>query len=347
MADKPKKEKVKEDCYLGCIPKTEVPKFIDNLKDALGKSSKTGDEKEFTFEVRGTKDEPKGVSLEMYSVNKTNFDKFLDKKQPYMAKALSVLSFSVGIKNKDNVKVLTDLWEKFKPLVMEHPRVKKHPNKFEFHIRSTDTRVFLDVVNVEGKFLQPLLDLNLDITEFHKFNFSLKSEFRPDEFFTAPVEELALKGLQLVLSCKGESKNSKYLVSALADALKKVKLSNNKYQKKLDKTLSFLNFINAFVASRLKFEFNAKELCQTGLEVSKDKSGQDVNQVFAGFRGMVEAGGAQVKPMLEQHGLLEAAKLVNIDEITICTSIPKYENGGAIVVSLPGFSNAFCNKFLA
>lgn len=345
MAEEAKK--TKEECYLGCIPKTEVPKFIDNLKAALSTHTKNGDEKEFTFEVRGTKSDPKGISLEMYSVNKTNFSKFVDKNQPYMKDALSVLTFSIGIKQKENAKILIDLWEKFKPLVMELPQIKKHPNKYQFHIRNTDTRVFLDVINTEGKFLQPLLDLNMDITEFHKFNCSFKSEFRPDQFFTMPIEEFALKSLQLVLSCKGESKNLKYLVGSLAEALKKVHLSKSKYQKKLDQVLGYLNFINAFVASRLKFEFNAKELCETGLEVSKASSGQDVNQAFSGMRGMVEAGGAQVKPMLEKQGLLEAAKSVNVDEITICTSIPKYENGGAIVISLPGFSSAFCSKFLA
>lgn len=352
MADKgkkaPAKKTEKTDCYFGCVPKEEVPKFIDNLKVALQSGTKTNDKKEGSLEVRGTKSDPKGVAFEVFSVNKSNYAKYCDNSKDYMKDALSVLTVSFGIKSKDAVKSVEALVEKFKPMILMQEPFKKHPDKYKFNLRSTDTRVYLDIVNTEGKILGPLLDLNMNMSEFHNFNCSLKSEFRPDEFFTLPVEQFALKSLQLVLSCKGESKNLKYLIGAVTAALKQVKLTKKANQQKLEKVLSYLTFINAFVSSKLKFEFNAEEVCKTGLEVSKAHAGgQDLNTAFGGMRTFVEGLGAQVKPQLEAQGLLEFCKSIDVDQVTVCGAVPKYENGAAVVISLPGFSKAFQDKFLA
>ena len=48
-------------------------------------------------------------------------------------------------------------------------------------------------MSAKGEFLQPLLDLGLDISEFHNFKASFKSEFIPEHFFTLHSEELAFK----------------------------------------------------------------------------------------------------------------------------------------------------------
>ena len=54
-----------------------------------------------------------------------------------------------------------------------------------------------------------------------------------------------------------------------------------------------------------------------------------------------------IKPILEQYGLVESAKATDVDEISISMVFPKYQNGLAHVVKLPGFSKALCGKFLA
>ena len=53
-----------------------------------------------------------------------------------------------------------------------------------------------------------------------------------------------------------------------------------------------------------------------------------------------------VKPILEQYQLVESAKATDVDEISISAVCPKYQNGIAHVVKLPGFSKAFSEKFL-
>jgi hypothetical protein len=343
MAQQPPKEKV----YFGCLPKAEVGKFIENLKKALAEGKPGDDKKKFEVEIKGTDGEPKGVSFETYSITKDLYEKFVDKSKDYMAKSLSVLSVSVNAKDEAGTKNLEELFTKFvEPFVKELPFVKKHPENYEVHFRTSGNKVSVDFVSVKGEFLQPLLDLGINISDFHHFNASFKSEFRPDEFFTAPLEELSLKAVQLLLSIKGNSTGARYLLTSAIKALKEVKLENAKFQKKLEDHVDKLNTLNAFLSFCFEFQFDAKELCGAGLAASKVK-GFDVN-AFLGLartfvEGMVEN---KVKPILTQYGLVDAAKATDIDEVSISLTFPKYENGIAHVVKLPGFSKAFCEKFL-
>lgn len=343
MAQQPPKEKV----YFGCLPKAEVGKFIENLKKSLAEGKKTDDKKKFELEIKGTDSDPKGVSFETFSVTKDLFPNYVDKSKDYIGKALSVLSVSINAKDEAGVKNLEELFKKFvEPFVKELPFFKKHLENFEIHFRTNGNKVSVDLVSVKGEFLEPLLNLGINVSDFHNFKASFKSEFRPDEFFTAPLEELSLKALQLLLSVKGNSTGGRYLLTALIEALKGVKLENAKFQKKLENHVDKLNALNAFLSFCFEFQFDAKELCGAGLEASKVR-GLDVNSFLGMARTFVEAlVENKVKPLLTQYALVDAAKATDIDEITVSLTFPKHENGVAHVVKLPGFSKAFCDKFL-
>ena len=335
--------------YFGCLQKEQVLVFIEGLKKALAEEAKTDDKKSFDLEIRGTKNDPKGVSFETYSITKDNYANFVDAGKDYMGKALSVFSVSLNAKDEASVKVLETLFEKMKPMFENIDWVKKHPGKFEIHFRTSGTKVTVDFVSVTGEFLQPLLDLGLNTSDYHNFKASFKSDFLPDEFFKLPVEELTLKALQLVLSVKGESKGVRQILSAVIKALKGVKLNNEKFQKKLDKHVEHLNALNAFLSFTLNFEFDAKELCGAGLEASKTVlKGADINKLFGDLKAKIEGLFTNmVKPVLEQYQLVDSVKASNVDEISLSLAIPKYQNGIAHVIKLPGFSKAFAEKFLA
>ena len=54
----------------------------------------------------------------------------------------------------------------------------------------------------------------------------------------------------------------------------------------------------------------------------------------------------RVIPKLKELGLVDTAKATDIDNVSVSFVFPKYENGIAHVVKLPGFSKAFTEKFL-
>ena len=51
--------------------------------------------------------------------------------------------------------------------------------------------------------------------------------------------------------------------------------------------------------------------------------------------------------MLENLQLIDSVKATNVDEITLSLVVPKYTNGIAHVIKLPGFTKAFCDKYFA
>jgi len=340
MAEAPK-------VYLGFLPKEEIGKCVENFKKALAEGQKSGDKKGFELEIKGTNEEPKGVSFETYSICKDTYKNFVDESKDYMAKALTVFTVSINAKDEAGVKVLEELFTKFvEPFVKELPFFKKHPENYEVKFRTEGKKVSVDLIKVKGEFLQPLLDLGLDISEFHNFKASFKSEFVPEQFFTLPSEELALKVVQLILSIKGESTNARYILTALIKALKEVKLANAKFQTKLDKHVEKLSALNAFVSFCLNFEFDSKELMGAGLAACKMK-GFDINAMLEMARAFVTGTiESKVLPKLKELGLIETAKSSDIDEVVFSFVIPKYANGIAHVIKLPGFSKAFSDKFL-
>ena len=335
--------------YFGFLPKEQVFAFIENLKKALDEEAKTDEQKSFEIEIKGTKEEPKGVSFDTYSVTKDKYATFVDASKDYMKEALSVFSVSVHAKDGASVKTLEALFEKMKPMFEGLDFVKKHPGKYKVELRTSGTKVTVDFVSVTGEFLKPLLDLGLNISDYHNFNATFKSGLCPGDFFKLPVEELTLKALQVLLSVKGKSTGVRKIISALIKALKGVKLTNDKFQKKLEDHVGHLSALNAFVSFAFNLEYDAKELSGQSLEAAKVAlKGVDINAKLAELRAQVEGLlNNMVKPLLETYGLVDSAKATDVDQITLSLVFPKYENGIAHVINLPGFSKAFAEKFLA
>ena len=327
--------------YFGIVPKEELPGFLDRLKKALADGQKSGDKKELEIEVRGSKEDPKGFSIENFTVDKTKFADFFDPNADHTKKALVLATLNLEVKEAKDVDAAKAAFEMVKPMVMELPPVKAKPGKYELHFRSNGTKVAIDFISVEGKILQPLLDLGIDLAEFHKFYFALKTGADLGKIYAEganPSDELITELLNVLVSVKSSGENVKYLASALVTALKDVKLNNEKYQKKLEKMLGFLNLVNAFISGSVKFEYDAKVLKGEG-EKSVPGGAEGFKRQLSGFHGQATVGGQQMaKPMLEGFGLLDTIKLLNLDSISLAAGVPKYQNGVALVLKLPGLT---------
>lgn len=64
-------------------------------------------------------------------------------------------------------------------------------DKIDFNIRSKGKQVSFDAVAKDGKLVKAILDLGLDFTEFHKFNFALKSGVNLAEIFDPNADPTA------------------------------------------------------------------------------------------------------------------------------------------------------------
>lgn len=346
MADKPALPKL----YFKFLPKEQVFAFFDAFKKALDEAPKTEEKKCVDLQIKGTNEELNGISFEVHRIEKSKFKEMFDIAQEHIQKALIVCSITVNTKDESGVKALQELFDKKKTKFQEIPFVKKHPENYELHLRINGTKVTLDFTSVKGEFLEPLINLGIDPSDYHKIDYSLKSGFSPDDFFNLQIEEMTLKAVQFALSVKSESVGIRKLITACIQALKSIKLANAVHQKKLEEHIDRLNMINAFVSFALNFEFDAKELHEQGLKAATETLLKkiDINQKLEEARKKVlEFGQNVLKPLLEELKISDAVKAVNLDDICISIGAPKYECGLLHTIHLPGFTQAFVSKIFA
>ena len=256
------KKKEKEGYYFKIIPKEEFPKFIERLKSALEKvDNKKGDKKYFEFEIRGTKEEINGHRLEIFTFDESKYGEFIDVEQDYIRNALYCISLNLIEKEESGVEIIRKFFDNF-----FKPMLEPFKDKIKIFFRNEGKRVTFDIIVIEGKLIKALLDLGLDFTEYHKFNFEFSIGIKVSEIFNEwedPALNL-IKMLSIIFSIQSETENCRYLLIALSEALKDVKINDQKIQKQFDKFINFLRFLNAFNGNKIKVEYDAKILAGEG-----------------------------------------------------------------------------------
>ena len=348
MADKAAQPKV----YFNCLPKEEVFNFIAGFKKALDETPKSDEKKGIELEIKGTKEDKdlNGICVEAHNIEKGKFKEIFDMAQEHIQKALCIFSLSFKANDEAGVKTLEELFKKMEPMFKMIPFVQKHPENYEIHFRTNGNKVSVDITSVQGEFLKPLVDLKLDWNEYQKVEGYIKSGFCPNDFFNLPVEEMTLKAIQFAMKMKADSTGIRRIITACIQALKGIKLTNDKFQKKLEDHIEKLNMLNAFVSFCFNFEFDGKELCGAGLKAASETllKGKDINQMLEQTRqAVVGLGQNMLKPLLEQYQLVDAVKAANVDDIEISVGFPQNENGIIHCIHLPGFSKAFVEKIFA
>ena len=349
MTEQPKpkpKQEEKKKYYLGFIVKEELQGFFDRLKDALAKGQKSGDKKTLEIEIRGSKEDPKGVAIEHFSFDKTKFSEFFDPEAEHTKKALVLLTLNLEVKEEKDIDLIKTSFQGLVQMLQQSPLLKGKEAKYEFHFRNNGKKVAFDVISKEGKIIQPLLDLDIDLAEYHNFRFDLKTGADLGKIYDQgqkPSDELLSEILNLLIYVKSSGENIKYLSTALLTAFKDVKIEGDaKKQKKLEKFLGILNLVNVFIGAKVKLEYDANTLKSEGdKEVEKLQGGTEgfKNQLSA-IHGMAIGMGQNVlKTAVDAAGFGTALKALNLDCISIAYGAPKYQNGHALILKLPGLTH--------
>ena len=331
------KNKEKEGYYFKIIPKEEFPKFIERLKSALEKvDNKKGDKKYFELEIRGTKEEINGSKLEIFTFDESKYGEFIDGEKDYIKNALYCISLNFIEKEESGIEIIKKLFDQYKPLLEGIPVLK---DKIKIFLRNEGKQVNFDITVIEGNLIKALIDLGLDFTQYHKFNFKFSTGIKVSEFFNECEDPVLyfIKVLSIIFSIQSETKNCRYLLIALSEALKDVKINDKKIQKQFDKFINFLRFLNAFNGNKIKVEYDAKILAGEGTkeaeEIEKLKSKVRETQLMT--IGIVKN---YIVYFISCLGLKDEVKATDLDKISISLSVPKYKNGLALSLKMPGLS---------
>ena len=245
-------EKEKEGYYFKIIPNEQWKDFINNFKDALLKSEKKKENKSCEFEITTTKEDLKEACVfEIFTFDKARYFDYFDEQKDYFKN--STFSISLNLEAKEE-KIVNEVEKYFKSFFA------KDTKQFEIFSRNKGKQVSIDFISKKSSpILEDLLDLGINLTEYHKFNLIIKLGLNLIELFgqIEDINTILEKIYSLIFTIKSQTNNIKYIINALIEALKNIKFDNEK-KKTIDKVLGYLNLINSFIRTNIKLEFNNK-----------------------------------------------------------------------------------------
>ena len=145
--------------------------------------------------------------------------------------------------------------------------------------------------------------------------------------------------ISIIFSIQNKTKNCRYLLIALSEALKDVKINDQKIQKKFDKFINFLRFLNSFNGNKIKLEYDAKILAGEGAKEAERMYGGSENlkpQIRGVQQSIIVLVKQYIVPIISD--IKDTVKATDLDKISISLSVPKYKNGLALSLKIPGLS---------
>lgn len=328
------------------IGKENLETFLKEFKTALTSISKEGEVKEVDISIRGGKTDPTGISSETFTVNKTEYPKYIAEEKDYMKDAVSIVSIGIKAKDAGSAAVLEKVFNESKGMIDNIPTVETYKDKFSLHLRNQEDKVFVDLAIKDDSVSKLLQEVGIDFADYHSFKSAIKTEFSPLDFYNSTAEQIAEKVLTLLFSIKGTITNGTYLGKALVKALDALKIQDEKIQKKIKKVKTIINAMNAFGVAKFLFEYNPKELYSSFVEKLNKLIGGSLDEQLQTARGASEMGKEIIKPTLEGLNMLEPVKAANFDVLTIAVVSPKFKSGIVHELKLPGITQILNEKLL-
>jgi hypothetical protein len=106
-----------------------------------GKNQET--KKTLEIEIRGSKEDPKGVAIEHFSFDKTKFSEFFDPEAEHTKKALVLLTLNLEVKEKKDIDLIKTSFQGLVQMLQQSPLLKGKEAKYEFHFRNNGKKVAL------------------------------------------------------------------------------------------------------------------------------------------------------------------------------------------------------------
>ena len=227
-------------------------------------------------------------------------------------------------------------FESLTKMIRYFPFYSKHPERYDIFFKNKSKKVSYTFISKDGKNLKLLLELCVNLSEYIKFLFNIKTDINLDELFNNSSEEYMSKLFNVLVNTKLSGANLKYLFNSIITSLEELKLETAKKERERTRLIKLINLIMFFIGIKLKFEYDPGFF----------KSNRDSIRALIGYKSMLVALMENAfRPIMEGMGFRDLFKLINFDCISLSLGIPKYENGLSLVIKMPGLNQYFKDLF--
>lgn len=338
--------------YFGCIKKNEFSNFLKKFHNSLNSKIEMAkikpEKKPFEIEIRSTADDRNGIAIELFTFNKTNCNEFIDIKKNYLNNANIVFSINLETKDEKYIPEIKKYYEEIQkgnlPNIFKLIPIPKEIadcfKNFNFHFRNNGKKFAIDFIPINTQILEPLLLFGIDITEYHTFQFILKTNLNMNELYLEDIDlnNFILDLLSILFYFNSSGQNVRLLTDAFKEGLKEIKLVNERIQKNFDEIIKTLNLLNSFHGSRIKLLYDPKPLAMNLVD-NNDKD--YLKQLKEIIKAIVSN---TIKSLItNSNDFAQIIKFISFDYINLSMSIPKYKNGYTLSFKFPGANNFIDN----
>jgi len=224
-------------------------------------------------------------------------------------------------------------FENLKKMIMGLSFYKKNPDGYDIILRNNGKKISINFISRQGKALQLLLDLCINLSEYIKFYLKIKTEIDFYHLLGNSSNDYKSNIFNAYFNTKLSGENLKYLLNSIITVLKNLKFKNKEGKTKL---INLINLIIYFIGINFKVEYD--------IDFIKYQANKEYipGQYISLIRSLLEI---VLRPYIEYFGLTNLFKAINLDCLSFSFGICKYENGLSIEFKLPGISRYFEELF--
>ena len=204
-----------------------LKKFCTVLKEYLANNKKEeNDKSKYEIEINCAEEIQSQSSIEFFTFDTVKFnDYFKGYKKGYLDDKLLILTISFEAKQEKDIETIK---KGFNIFVTEIKKNNKDYNlKFKFHFSSKGKLVYIDFLFKNEEIIKILLDLGINLNEYEQFHLSINSEFKISKLLDNYDLKTFLYDLfKLKISLKSTRNNANYLINAIKDTTKILKLKD-------------------------------------------------------------------------------------------------------------------------
>jgi len=228
--------------------------------------------------------------------------------------------------------------------------IKKNKNynlKFELCFRNKGKSVNIDILFTKEEIIKILLDSGINLNEYDQFHLSINSEFKINKLLDNYDLKTFLYNLfKLKISLKSTRNNANYLINAIKDSVKILKLKDEQLLNTIYGMILLFNFgkalskINIDLKSKVIIDeiyncFNFESQIKKGEEFNNE---QEDNKEFLKEIKKMKEESKNAKPRIISDGLFDLFKSIYMDNISFHLGIPKYKSGLSLICKIIGLT---------
>lgn len=178
----------------------------------------------------------------------------------------------------------------------------------------------------------------MNLNDYDQFHFSIKSEFTISKLLdNYDVKSLLYALFKLKIFLKSTWKNTNYLINAIKDAVKLVKLKDIQLLDTIENMILLFNLGKAL--SKINIDLKSKVIID---EIFYFLDEQKMNQEFLKLIKDMKEECKAIKTDLISEGLYYPFKSINIDNISFYLGNPKFKSGLSLI-----FKNIGLTEFVS